>query len=288
MDTYELIEYAIKVGLLTAEVAHVLHNYIQKNKQSQYEDQLRRVIEEALNYFEEHNSQQKCKEPFSDVNLLNQFMNTTQSIFDLSIQELCDRIMSHELVSPGVTPQRIFHILSIISFEDMQKFQIICSMNIGIVTNYNNDSRNNPIAERRVMVPFKNSDEYSQKIGIYLEDIHELQSLGLLTYSPSGSYLSGYPCKHPLVYANGKTFYVLWHHKDEIPIGNILLTRAGECLFNVINECEIANEYDIYVREFMENFGVTFAEQDMYSVAKTNGEFFLTAKRKKIPYCNNE
>ncbi len=283
MNIYELIENAVKVGLLTVEVAYALHSYIDKNKQSQNEEKLRRVIEAALNYFEEQNSQQKNKEPFSNINLLNQFMTTTQSISNTTIQELCDRIMLHELVSPGVTPHRILHILSIISFEDMQIFQIICSMNIGIITEYNNNSRNNPVAERHVMVPFKDSDEYSQKIGIYLEDIYELQSLGLLTYSSEGSYISGYPCKHPLIYANGKTFYVLWHHKDEIPIGNILLTRAGECLFNVMNECEITDEYDVYVREFMEHFGVAFAEQNMYSVIKADKKFILQTKKKKFP-----
>ena len=106
MNTYELIEYAVKVGLLTVEVAHAINNYIQKDKESQIEEKLRKVIEESLKYFEGQNNYQKSKEPFSNINLLNQFMITTQSISNTTIEEVCDRIMSHELVSPGVTPAK--------------------------------------------------------------------------------------------------------------------------------------------------------------------------------------
>lgn len=281
MDTYELIEQAVQIGLFTVEVAHAIHNYIQKDKRSYNEEKLRKVIEEALKYFEEQNNYQKFKEPFSNINLLNQFMITTQSISNTTIEEVCDRIMSHELVSPGVTPQRIMQILSTISFEDFQKFQIICSMYIGIITDYNNDSGNGPNADKHVMVPLKNTDEYSEKINIYLDDINELQAIGLIAYSNGGYYISGISCKHPLIYANGKTFYVLWHYKDELPIGNILLTKAGKCIANVINECDIADGYDTDIHEYMEHYDVEFAEQDMYNVFKTDGWFGVRQKKKK-------
>ena len=284
MNTYELIEYAVKVVLLTAEVARVINNYIQKDKESQSEEKLRKVIEEALKYFEEQNNHQKSKEPFSNINLLNQFIVTSQSISNTTIQELCDKIMSHELVSPGVTPQRIMQILSTISFEDMQKFQIICSMNIGIVTDYNNDSDSNPNAEKHIVVPYKNTVEYSEKINIYIDDINELQAIGLIAYSTNGYYITGVSCKHPLIYANGKTFYVLWHHKDELPVGKILLTKAGKCLANVINECDIADGYDTDIREYMENHDVAFAEQNMYNVFKTDGWFGVNQTKKKKHY----
>lgn len=284
MSTYELIEQAVQIGLFTVEVARAIHDYIQKDKQSYNEEKLRKVIEEALKYFEEQNNHQKSKEPFSNINLLNQFMITTQSISNTTIEEVCDRIMSHELVSPGVTPQRIMQILSTISFEDFQKFQIICSMNIGIITDYDYDSEIGPNAEKRVMVPFKNTDEYSEKINIYLDDINELQANGLIAFDSSGYYISGISCKHPLIFANGKTFYVLWHHKDEIPIGNILLTKAGKCIFNVMSECDIADGYDTDIREYMELYDVAFAEQDTYNVFKTDGWFGVKRKNMKRYY----
>lgn len=281
MNTYEIIEYAVKIGLLTVEVGYALHNYIEKDKQSQNEERLQRVIEAAINYFEEQNTQQKNKEPFSNINLLNQFMTTTQSISNTTIQELSDRIMSHELVSPGVTPQRIMQVLSTISFEDMQKFQIICSMNIGIITDYNNDLSHYSEAKKRIMAPIEDIREYNLKYNISLNDINELQSIGLITYSHDGYCVMGVDCKHPLIYANGKTFYVLWHYKDKLPIGDIVLTKTGQCLFNVINECEITDGYDVDVREYMEHAGVIFAEQDMYSVIKTDGWFSLIRNRKR-------
>lgn len=279
MNTYELIEYAVKIGLLSAEVACAIHNYIQKDKQSRNEEKLRKVIEEALNYFEKQNNHQENKQPFSNINLLNQFMTTTQNISNSSIQDLCDHIMSHELVSPGVTPQRILQILSTISFEDMQKFQIICSMNIGIITDYDYDSFNGPNAIKRVMVPYKDTDEYAEKIDVYLNDINELQAIGLITYDPNGYYVSGISYKHPLIYANGKTLYVLWHPKNNMPIGNILLTKAGKCLFNVLSECDIADGYDIDIRKYMEHYNIAFAEQDTYNVFKTDGCFSVTRTR---------
>lgn len=281
MSTYELIEQAVQIGLFTIEVARTIYDYIQKDKQSYNEEKLRKVIEEALKYFEEQNNHQKSKEPFSNINLLNQFMITTQSISNTTIEEVCDRIMSHELVSPGVTPQRIMQILSTISFEDFQKFQIICSMYIGIVTDYNDDSDIGPHAGKYVVVPYKNTIEYSEKINIYLDDINELQAIGLIAYSTSGYCISGVSCKHPLIYASGKTFYVLWHYKDELPVGKILLTKAGKCLANVINECDIADGYDVDIREYMENHDVVFAEQNMYNVFETDGWFGVKQTKKK-------
>ncbi len=279
MNTYELIEYAVRIGMLTLDVAYAIKDYIQKDKESQSEEKIRKVIEESLKDFKEQN-RQKCKEPFSNINLINQFMTTTQNISNTSIQELCDKIMSHELVSPGVTPQRIMQVLSIISFEDMQKFQIICSMNIGIITDYNNDLSHDSNAQKHIMAPIEDIHEYNKKYNISLDDINELQSIGLITFNYNGYNLIGVDCKHPLIYANGKTFYVLWHHKDEVPIGNILLTKIGECLFNVTNECEIADGYDVDVREYMERCGIAFAEQDMYTVFKTDEWFSLSRTTK--------
>lgn len=274
MDIYEWVQ----LGLLTIEIARELRSFFKGNNDSpQNEANQQRIIEETLKALEKQNIDAKREEPFSNIIWLRQFISGVQYISDMPIQEICGRILAQEFVSPGVTPKRMAQILSTISFEDMQKFQKICSMNIGIITNYNDYAFDRqPYAKKRIMVPFHDSDEYSQKIGIYLEDIHELQALGLITYSPGGSYISGVPCKHPLIYANGKTFYILWHNKDEIPVGNILLTRAGECLSNVINECEITDEYDKLVRGCMEYFGVQFAEQKMYSVFKTDGIFNLT------------
>lgn len=281
MSTYELIEQAVQIGLFTVEVARTIYEYMQKDKQSYNEEKLRKIIEEALKYFEEQNNHQKSKEPFSNINLLNQFMITTQSISNTTIQDLCNKIMSHELVSPGVTPQRIMQILSIISFEDMQKFQIICSMNIGIITNYNNDLNRDSNAFKHIMAPIEDMQEYDLKYDISLDDINELQSIGLITIGENGYDITGFDCKHPLIYANGKTLYVLWHHKDKLPIGKILLTKTGECLFNVMNECEIADGYDVDVRKYMEHYGVVFAEQDMYTVYKTENWFSLSRKMPK-------
>ena len=278
MNIYELIEYAAKIGILTAEVACVLHDYIQKDRQSQNEEKLQKVIEEAIDYFEKQKNQEENRMPFSNINLLNQFIFTSQSISNTTIQDLCNKIMSHELVSPGVTPQRIMQILSTISFEDMQKFQIICSMNIGIITNYNNNLNLGSNAYKHIMAPIEDMQEYDLKYNISLDDINELQSIGLITIGENGYDITGFDCKHPLIYANGKTLYVLWHHKDELPIGKILLTKTGECLFNVMNECEIADGYDVDVRKYMEHYGVVFAEQDMYTVFKTEKWFSLSRK----------
>lgn len=282
MDIYELIRFGVEMGLLSIQMARELQGYFQKNSDSsQGQANQQGVITEALMELKERSNDLKQDGTFSDIGWLRQFISITQNISDTSMQKICGRILAQEIASPGVTPQRIGQILSVIAFEDMQKFQIISSMNIGIITNYNNDSLAGPCANKHVMVPFKDSDEYSHKIGIYLEDIHELQAMGLLTYNPNGCYISGIPCKHPLIYANGKTFYILWHHKDEIPIGNVLLTKAGQCLSDVMNECEIAAEYDKFVRGFMEHFGVEFAEQKMYSVIKTDRHFNLAVRKKR-------
>ncbi len=282
MDTNDIITLGVQMGLLTIQIARELSSFFEgNNSSSPNEANQQRIIAEALKVLEERDIDEKREKTFSNIVWLRQFISGVQDISDMSIQEMCGRILAQEFISPGVTPQRMGQILSGISFEDMQKFQKISSMNIGIITRYNDDSFDRPHADKHVMVPFQDSDEYSEKIGIYLEDIYELQAMGLLTYNSVGCYISGVPCKHPLIYANGKTFYILWHHKDEIPVGNILLTKAGECLSNVMNECEITDEYDKLVCECMEHFGVEFAEQKMYSVIKTDGLFTLTARRRR-------
>ncbi len=283
MDVYGVIGFGVQIGLLSIEIARELKSFFKENDNlSPNKANQQRIIIEALKVLEKLNIDVNREKEFSNIVWLRQFLSGMQGISDTSIQEVCGRILAQEFTSPGVTPQRMEQILSGMAFEDMQKFQRMSSMNIGIITNYNDDSFGGPNAEKCIMVPFVDSDEYSEKIGIYLEDILELQALGLLTYSSNGCYISGVPCKHPLIYANGKTFYILWHHEDEIPTGNITLTKAGRCLSNVINESEITNEYDKLVRECMEHFGVEFAEQKMYSVFKTDdGCFNLTVRRRQ-------
>ena len=282
MDIYGAIAFGVQIGLLSIEIARELKGFFKENDDlSPNVVNQQKIIVEALKILKKPDINANRENVFSNTVWLHQFISGVQEISDMSVQKICGRILAQEFILPGVTPQRMGQILSGISFEDMQKFQRICSMNIGIITNYNDDSLGGPNAGKHIMVPFHDSDEYSEKIGVYLEDIYELQALGLLTYSSNGCYISGVPCKHPLIYANGKTFYILWHHKDEIPTGNITLTKAGSCLSNVIDECEITDEYDKLVCGCMEHFGVEFAEQKMYSVFKTDGRFTLTTRRRR-------
>lgn len=278
-NIYELIKFAVEAGLLTIEIARELQSYFHGDSDQSQEQQ---VISEALMTLKEKNINSNQEKPFSDIGWLRQFMSETQKIYDIQTQEICGRILAHEFVFPGVTPQRMGQILSAITFEDMQKFQIISSMNIGIVTDYNNDSPA-PDSQEHVMVPFNFSGatEYSEKFGICLDDVLELQAMGLLTYNSGGYDIRGYVCKYPLIYARGETFYILWHPKDIIPIGTIVLTKAGKCLSDAINECEIVDEYAHYVRAYMEHLGIAFAEQKRYTVCKANGHYMLTVTAKK-------
>ena len=67
------------------------------------------------------------------------------------------------------------------------------------------------------------------------------------------------------------------HESESIPIGDVILTSAGETLKNITTIEEIEG-YDEAVKKYMCSKGVLFSEEEHYQIVLTGNRFQVKKK----------
>ena len=80
-----------------------------------------------------------------------------------------------------------------------------------------------------------------------------------------------------LLCVNGKTMEITQHESESIPIGDVILTSAGETLKNITTIEEIEG-YDEAVKKYMCSKGVLFSEEEDYQIVLTGNRFQVKKK----------
>lgn len=218
----------------------------------------------------------------AEVNLgwVKDFLDTAKYVSDPDMQTMWGKILAQEFENPGVTPRRIDRILSEITPYDMHKFQLICSMKIGIISEYKGEGQ--PKVKEYLFVPFLDTDDGCKKLGIWLEDLLELEAMGLINLSSDeyGFHTEAIKYETPLVFANGKTFYVKHFPNNHWPTGHVILTQAGECISNAILPCDLPDVYAEFVWSFLRFSGVELLNQSIYEVKKNEDGIYTVIREK--------
>lgn len=89
------------------------------------------------------------------------------------------------------------------------------------------------------------------------------------------------PEKGVVTYIDGLTQEVESHKKDQLPIGNVMLTEAGDCLCRIIQPTPIPN-YISLEKKYMISNGVVFKERPGYLILD-NGKGQLSLHRTPEP-----
>ena len=195
-----------------------------------------------------------------DEEWFDRFMDAASYVSSDKMQEIWGRILAKEFEEPGTTPKSMIRILSEISPECADAFSKIANMKVLLIQLEGDDAKD---ALTRYFVPYRDNENYMVQLGLKLEMMNELESLGLITFN----YLNGYltenakmTSKNIIIWANGKSLFTK-NSKSEIPIGNVLLTKAGEALSNITppkdNDENYIEAVKIYLNKKSYNFEYT-------------------------------
>lgn len=194
------------------------------------------------------------------------FMDSAGFVSDEQVQMMWGKILAKEFEMPGSTPLNMIRILTEITPKYAQAFQKICSMRRFLVIL---DSTGKVLGTRDdIVVPYNGNGEKMREIGLSFDILNEIETLGLIKFDAIAGFVAlNMPETGIFTYTNGITKEVLKHNGNEIPIGNVVLTDAGECLRRITQSIEISDYEDIETA-FMIKQGVTYKDSTEYNIVE--------------------
>ena len=207
---------------------------------------------------------------------LERFMDSAAYVSDENIQLIWGKILSNEFDNPGTTPPNMIRILSEMTPTYAKAFRQLCSMRFLIVSISENEEITG--AYWKMAVPHSENIELMNELGISFQVINELETLGVIKFDSVVGYITtGIKDKKVLLCVNGKTMEITQHESESIPIGDVILTSAGETLKNITTIEEIEG-YDEAVKKYMCSKGVLFSEEEHYQIVLTGNRFQVKKK----------
>lgn len=197
---------------------------------------------------------------------LDRFMDAAKFVTDEQMQLIWGKVLSKEFEKPGATPSSLIRILSEITWESAVAFKKICSMNL-IMALIGDDGKVKS-ARTDIIVPYDDNSITLAKMGLSFDVINELDTIGLIKFKSILGFNTDKIVEETIAtYVNGKTEVIVEHKENTIPKGNIMLTKAGECLRN-ITSCEEICGYDNMIKAYFTKHGIKYMEKPIYEIIK--------------------
>ena len=205
---------------------------------------------------------------------LDRFMDAAGFVSEEQVQQMWGKVLAKEFETPGSTPHNMVRILSEITSKHAEAFQKICSMERLLV--FIDSDGNAKLIRNDIVVPFKGNETEFHTLGLSFDLLNELETLGLIKFdSVNGFTALDITEKGILTYIDGITQEIEPHAKKQLPIGNVMLTEAGNCLCRIIQPTSIPN-YISLEKKYMLNKGVVFKEKSEYAILiNKNGELSI-------------
>lgn len=173
------------------------------------------ILSIALNSLENSAKPEKI-----DDDWLKYFFDGAKNISRESMAIIWGKVLAKEFNVPGSVSKSLIHILSIIEYREAVAFQKLANFTV-------------MIEDRPYPIIFDNKfDEIYSKYGLRQEDIFILEDIGLLQKSVLG-YGSHPEQDTKLKYFD---FEIDIAGLENIAVGNIILSRAGEELMSIITD----------------------------------------------------
>lgn len=209
---------------------------------------------------------------------LDRFMDSAGYVSSEEIQLIWGKILANEFDNPGSTPPNMIRILSEMTPTCAKVFRKLCSMRLLLVS-VSEDERITE-AHWKMAVPYNGNEEFMDELGISFKVMNELETLGVIKFDSIAGYITtGINEKKVLVCVGEKTMEIVEHERGNIPIGNVILTSAGETLIDITTIEEISG-YDDAIKKYMCSNGVTFSDEKKYKVVRA-GDFVSLQKEKE-------
>lgn len=199
-----------------------------------------------------------------DDEWLERFMDSAKFVSDEDVQALWGNVLAGEFERPNSTPPSVIRILTEITPRYARVFQILCSLEIGIITlNEKNDRFS---YEHHIVLPPNYS--YLNEYDITFSTLSELQMLGLIQFDVLQGFILQFDCeKHAklhLVYGENAATIISYPNKN-FPIGTVVLTAAGRSIARFADREMIGGHFEEVV-QFLKTKNVVFSEKPEISV----------------------
>ncbi|MEE9129357.1 MAG: DUF2806 domain-containing protein [Phycisphaerales bacterium] len=157
-----------------------------------------------------------------DPDWMSRFFADAADVSEEHLQKIWAKLLAQEVAEPGRCSRRMLSILKEMNWEDARRFERLC----GLVW-YRENHGFVPLDEE--LVPsggWESQVEYLSRFDIVVDDLLELDSLGLIHYQEdlAQSLSTG------SIISNGQSFYVLYVHQKSganLSLEAFPLTRSG-------------------------------------------------------------
>lgn len=198
---------------------------------------------------------------------LDRFMDSAGYVSSEEMQVIWAKILANEFERPGSTPPNMIRILSEITPELARAFRKVCSMKV-LLCPLLDDEIIKDEEEVEVLVPYSDNHKALRDMGLSFNTLSELETLGIIKFSSMGYILNIKETDKALLYVGEKLEVVTGYEKGAFPIGNVMLTVAGEALSEITEEDNIPSYGELAI-EYLKNAGVGFENAHNFQVIET-------------------
>ncbi len=215
-----------------------------------------------------------------DEDWFGRFMDSASYVSVEQLQLIWGKILANEITRPGSTPPNMIRVLSEITTPLAIAFRKICSFQVIYIPLLDTGEPKVDMANKQIYVPYRGNEECLREMGVSFETINELETLGVLRFEAISGYVQkGIEHNKVLAYIDDQLIMISDHAKNELPIGNIILTTAGEALQRIIEPEEINGCFKMITQNMKEN-GVRMSTEHNYS-AKVEGNTIEILRNEK-------
>lgn len=198
---------------------------------------------------------------------LDRFLDSAGHVSSEEMQAIWGKILANEFEHPGSTPPNMIRILSEITPELARAFRKVCSMKV-LLCPLLDDEILKDEEEAEVLVPYSDNHKALRDMGLSFNTLSELETLGIIKFSSMGYILNIKETGKALLYVGEKLEVVTGYEKGAFPIGNVMLTVAGEALSEITEEDNIPSYGELAI-EYLKNEGVGFENVHNFEVIET-------------------
>ncbi len=176
-----------------------------------------------------------------------------------NVKEMLGKVLAEEVKKPGTIPKKLLWILSVISEEEVEDFR-----NLSRFAFYD-------MEDKKSIYPliFIKDEPYAYgDSGIDTAMLARLNILGLIDVD----YLHGFASKRDLLSLRYSSMYFTAHKSDDgrpVPMGNVIFTREGRALFDVINKRSSNKQIADFATGVIARYGCEI-RYDVYWAPKVN------------------
>lgn len=175
---------------------------------------------------------------------ISQFMDKARLVSDSDFQLIWGRILAEECNIPGSVPRSLLHTLEQMDRHDAENFTILASFSVYVLEN--GDRNYSPVIIEKYL------KTYYEKHGLDFDALIDLQALGLVKAS-IGRFTPEYCSSYSETPIHVKYFdkqYQLPNNTFDLPVGNVLFTKAGQALCHAIETEEQTDFFEQYCIPF--------------------------------------